>query len=297
MLVETDISTECNWPASQVEVDGSAIHYIESGSGKPMVFLHGIPTSSYLWRNVFPEINDMAHCYAPDLIGMGHSDKPAIDYTAFDHIRYIEGFIEALELKDITLVVHGWGSLIGFEYARRHPDNVRALAFYESHIRLNERWDMVPLPVQQLFHVLDNSVNAEQAVVEDNYFLNQFLQNGVLRKLSDVELAVYQQPFQTVASRKLIWQYTQELPRGSGSSTAVANLISDCSAWLESSDLPKLMMYTVPGFITTIDAVQWAKRHLSNLVQVDLEEGLHFAQETEPQLFGRVLRQWYLENV
>src|SRR3990167_11121560 len=104
-----------------VSIKGSNMHYVDSGSGSPILFLHGIPTSSYLWRHIIPALSSQARCIAPDLIGMGQSDKPDIDYRVFDHIAYLEEFIDALELKNITLVLHGWGSVIGFDYARRHP--------------------------------------------------------------------------------------------------------------------------------------------------------------------------------
>lgn len=113
-----------------VTVKGAKMHYIETGQGEPVLFIHGMPTSSYLWRNIIPKLADKAHCVALDLIGMGESDKPDIDYTVNDHISYVECFIEALGLRNITLVMHGWGSVIGFDYARRHPKNIKALAFF-----------------------------------------------------------------------------------------------------------------------------------------------------------------------
>src|SRR3990167_5015514 len=124
------VSDEYHYSANFVSVKGSKMHYIQAGAGDPMLFLHGMPTSSYLWRNILPALADRALCIAPDLIGMGASGKPDIDYTVFDHIEYIEGFIQALALRNITLVLHGWGSVIGLDYARRHAHNVRGIAFY-----------------------------------------------------------------------------------------------------------------------------------------------------------------------
>jgi len=112
------------------EVNGSKMHYLEQGSGDPIIFLHGIPTSSYLWRNIIPVLSEHARCIAPDLIGMGESDKPDIDYRVFDHIEYIDGLIAELDLKNITFVMHGWGSVLGFDHARRHEKNIKALAFF-----------------------------------------------------------------------------------------------------------------------------------------------------------------------
>jgi len=279
-----------------VEVNGSKIHYLEQGSGDPILFLHGMPTSSYLWRNIIPGISDQARCIAPDLIGMGESDKPDIEYRIFDHIKYIEGFIDALNLKNITLVMHGWGSVIGFDYARRHEDNVKALSFFESHVRPTTDWNMLSLPVQQFASLLSRPGAAYRAVVQQNYLVNKLLPRGVIRPLQSEELAVYQKPFRTPESRKPLWQYVQDLPLGEGPDDVV-ELIAQYSTWLEKTPLPKLMMYAIPGFITTVATVQWARDHMQNLELVGLDDVLHFAQESVPELFSQKLREWYTSSV
>lgn len=278
-----------------IEVNASTIHYVESGSGNPLVFLHGMPTHSYLWRNIIPALSDSARCIAPDLIGMGRSGKPDIAYTIFDHIDYFDAFMEAMDLKDVTLVLHGWGSVVGFDYARRHPDTVKGIAFSESHVRPITDWDMLSLPVQQLATLLKRDDVSYRAVVEKNYLVNRLLPNGVLRSLSAEELDRYREPFPTEASRKPLWQYVQDLPLGEVE-TPVVELIRAYSEWLTETDKPKLMLYSIPGFITTIATVQWAKEHLSNLSLVELNDALHFAQESIPGPFREALREWYLEN-
>lgn len=296
MTAPKSIPTECHYPSHFVSVKKSKIHYLEDGSGDPLLFLHGMPTSSYLWRNILPALSDKARCIAPDLIGMGASDKPKIDYTIFDHIQYIEGFIDALGLKNITLVLHGWGSLIGFDYARRHPSQVKAIAFFESHVRPTTDWEMLSLPVQQLATMLNKPGASYHAIVEQNYLVNRLLPNGVLRKLTPQELDHYKAPFPTPESRKPLWQYIQELPLGEGNTTVV-KLIEKYSKWLQKAPQPKLMMYAIPGFITTIDTVRWAKDHICNLTLVEFQDALHFAQESMPDVFSRELRKWYLEKV
>lgn len=286
------ISSEFPFESKYVEVFGSNIHYVDEGSGDPMLFLHGMPTSNYLWRNIIPEVSKEARCIAPDLIGMGKSDKPDIEYTIFDHIKYIEGFIEALDLKNITLVLHGWGSLIGFHYAMNHQDNVKAIVFYESHLRPNTTWDMLSLPVQQLASVFTDQETTYREVVKNNFFITQALPSGVLRTLSEKEKRYYSEPFSTPESRKPLLQYAHELPVGQDTGEIV-DLISDYSEKLKSSTLPKLMFYAVPGFITTIDTVQWAQSNLNNLEVVDLGEAMHFVQETDPKLFANELLEWY----
>ncbi len=294
MTNQGSISAKCEYPSSTLSVHGVKLHYIEAGSGDPVLFLHGMPTSSYLWRNVFPALDDVARCIAPDLIGMGQSDKPDIDYTVFDHIDYIETFIKELDLKNITLIVHGWGSVIGFDIASRNPERFKALAFFESHIRPTTDWNMLSLPVQQLASLLNRPGASYRAVVQQNYLIDKLLPSGVLRKLSDEELEHYRSPFPTAESRRPLWQYIQDLPLGRGNADVV-ELIGRYSKWLQTTALPKLMLYAVPGFITTIDTVQWAKDHLSHLELVGLDDVLHFAQESEPVLFGSKLRQWYIQ--
>lgn len=295
MTTQGSVSAACHYPSRFVLVQGSKIHYIEDGKGDPVVFLHGMPTSSYLWRNIMPSLSDKAHCIAPDLIGMGASDKPAIDYTIYDHINYIQGFIEALALENITFVLHGWGSVIGFDYARRHADNVKALAFLESHVRPTTDWDMLSLPIQQLTALLKRPGASYHAVVEQNYLIDKFLPNGVLRKLSKEEFENYRKPFADPESRKPLWQYIQDLPLGEGN--GVFALIEKYSQWLQQAPQPKLMLYAVPGFITTMAMVQWAKEHIQNLTLVELQDALHFAQESAPDVFCKELRNWYLSEV
>ncbi|OGO90762.1 MAG: haloalkane dehalogenase [Coxiella sp. RIFCSPHIGHO2_12_FULL_42_15] len=285
------ISAECHLPSHAVMVHGSQMHYLQAGSGDPILFVHGMPTYSYLWRNVIPHLSELGCCIALDLIGMGQSEKPNIEYTIFDHIRYFEGFIEALKLKNITLVLHGWGSVIGFDYASRHADNIKALAFYESHLQPNVDWEMLSLPVQQLATLLNRPGASYRAIVEHNYLIKKLLPHGVLRKLTAEEIRNYERPFLTPASRKPLWQYILELPLGNGNSQVV-QLIKRYSQWLQKTKLPKLLLYGIPGFTTTIESVQWAKQHLPNLTLVELFDSLHFAQETDPEGFSAALKGW-----
>ncbi|ACJ20284.1 haloalkane dehalogenase [Coxiella burnetii] len=296
MIVTRRVCVMADYASRFVTVKGAKMHYIETGQGEPVLFIHGMPTSSYLWRNIIPKLADKAHCVALDLIGMGESDKPDIDYTVNDHISYVECFIEALGLRNITLVMHGWGSVIGFDYARRHPKNIKALAFFESHIRPTTDWDMLSLPVQQLATLLHRPGASYRAIVEQNYLINKLLPASMMRKLSDEEMANYRRPFLTKESRKPLWQYLQDLPLGD-SKRPVVKLIKNYSQWLKQAPQPKLMMYAVPGFVTTMATVQWAKEHLPNLTLVEFSDVLHFAQESIPDIFSEELRKWYLNEV
>ncbi len=294
MMEQRVIPAEFPFESHYSEVKGAKIHYIDEGEGDPIVFLHGMPACNYLWRNIIPSMSKRARCIAPDLIGMGKSDKPDIAYTIFDHIDYISEFVDSLKLKNITFVLHGWGSIIGFDYAMaaKNKNKIRGVAFYESHVRPVTSWDMLSLPVQQLAAMLIDPKSAKRSIMKDNYMIEKLLQRGVLRKLSDAEMQYYSAPFQTEESRKVLWQYLQDLPLGSGPADVV-ELIARYSTALQKSKLPKLMFYTIPGYITTIDTVTWCRDHLQNLSLIDLGEALHFIQETNPEMFAQEFEKWY----
>lgn len=275
-----------------VTVRGSSIHYIKAGKGDPILFLHGMPTSSYLWRKIIPAMSQYGCCIAPDLIGMGQSDKPEIEYTVFDHIAYIEDFIVALGLKNITLVMHGWGSVIGFSIAARHPKWFKAMAFYEAHVRAAVNFDMLSLPVQQLATLLSHDKASYTAIVDHDYLVEKLLPRGTLSDLDDEVMDHYRAPFIDKSSRQPLWQYVHDLPLGTGD-TKVTKCIDKYSAWLQKSTMPKLMMYAVPGFITPMDTVMWAKQHIAAMTLVDLGEAMHFAQESIPDQFATALVEWY----
>lgn len=275
-----------------VSVKGSKLHYVEMGQGDPILFLHGIPTSSYVWRHILPALAKEGCCIAPDLIGMGASDKPDIAYRVFDHIAYIDAFIESLQLKNITLVMHGWGSVIGLDYARRHENNIKAIACYESHLRPITDWAQLSLPVQQLATLLNRSEASYRAIMKRNYFIEKVLPNSLLADLTEAEMAHYRKPFETEESRKPIWQYLQDLPLGKGPTDVVA-LIRSYSEWLEKTPIPKLILYGMPGFVATIDTIAWAKDRFSNTAIAAVGDALHLAQESSPTVFSEALLHWY----
>ncbi|MBU2546078.1 MAG: haloalkane dehalogenase [Gammaproteobacteria bacterium] len=265
------------------EVLGSKMHYVDEGSGDPILFLHGMPTSSYLWRNVIPWVKSSGRCIALDLIGMGQSDQPNISYQVFDHVRYIEAFIEKLGLKNITLVMHGWGSVIGFDYAMRHENNIKGLAFLESHFKFGEEMNH-SLPTLHL--------SSDLRQLKPVHAVERLLRSGTLRPLSRTELNMYLSSFSSARNCQPVLQYMNDL-FGGDSSQAVASLIKTYSQKLMHSNLPKLMMYAVPGLNTTMDTVVWARDHINNLKLVDLGEDLHFIPETKPQLLGQHVATWY----
>ncbi len=219
-----------------VDVLESQMHYIEEGSGDPILFLHGIPISSHVWPNVIPHLSTLGRCIAVDLIGFGKSGKPDIEYSITDHIRYIEAFIQALHLERITLVMYGWGSIMGFNYAMHNQSHCKGLVFYESYIR---------------------------PVTQEDFLLPM---HGLLGSSSD-------KPLQT---------YLQELPLDNNITN---KLIDAYSNLLQKSQLPKLMIYSVPGLITSIATVMWAKEHLSNLESIEIGEN-------DPVMMGESISIW-----
>src|SRR5437867_11913028 len=174
MTEQREISPSFPYESKYIDVLGSRMHYVEEGSGDPVLFLHGNPTSSYLWRNIIPHISPIGRCIAPDLIGMGKSDKPDLDYGFFDHARYVEGFIETLGLRNITLVIHDWGSALGFHYARRHGGNVKGIAFMEAIVR-PVTWDEWPEQALQMFQAFRTPGTGEQMIMEQNMFVEAVL--------------------------------------------------------------------------------------------------------------------------
>ncbi len=277
--------------SKQVEVLGSTLHYLEVGQGDPILFIHGLPASSYLWRQVLPKLASKGRCLAIDLIGCGASGKPDIDYSVFDHIRYLEAFIEALGLKRLTLVMHAWGSVIGLAYAMKHSENVKNIVVMEGHIRPTTEWSMVSLPVQEIALNLNAPDGGYDAVVNRNALVENVLPKGVLRALTAEEMENYRKPFPDPSSRRPLWQFVQEIPLGD-QSTPVLDLIKKYSDWLCQTSLPKLIFYAVPGFNTSISTLQWAKEHMPNLILVDLGDDLHYFPETQPDKIAAELGQY-----
>ncbi len=290
--VSKPISGDFPFEPNFVEVHGSKMHYVDVGEGDPVVFLHGNPTSSYLWRNIIPYIQPRARCIAPDLIGMGRSGKPDIDYSFVDHIKYIEGFIEALDLKNITFVVHDWGSGIGFHYAMRHEDNVKAIAFMESFVQPWDSYEAMGPQGAALFRQMRTPKLGWDLVVGNNMFVEQILPFASGRALTEEEMEHYRAPFLVEASRKPVWKWPNEVPIG-GEPAVTTKIVNEYNAKLQQSKLPKLMLTVTPGVLLNPERAQWCEENLSNLETVHLGPGSHFIQEQYPHEIGEAIAAWY----
>ncbi len=287
------ISSDMPYPSQFLEVHGSRMHYVEAGAGDPVLFLHGNPTSSYLWRNVMPHLASVARCIAVDLIGMGRSDKPDLEYRLVDHVRYVDGFIEALGLERVTLVIHDWGSALGFHYARRHETNVKGIAFMEAVVR-PLTWDEWPGSVRPLFQQFRTPEVGWDLIVNQHVFVERVLPGAIQRDLTPEEMDTYRAPYLDPPSRKPLWRWPNEIPID-GEPVEVVELVQTYTDWLTRSSVPKLLLYAQPGAILRADMVAWCREHIHALTCVDIGPGLHFVQEDQPHAIGRALLQWYRE--
>lgn len=281
------ISSHDPYPRHRVQVLDSDMAYVDVGSGDPIVFLHGNPTSSYLWRNVIPHVEGRGRCLAPDLIGMGDSGKnPSGSYRLVDHARYLDAWFEALGLnKNVTLVVHDWGSALGFYWAQRHPERVKALVYMEAIVR-PLTWDEWPEAATKMFKVF-RSPDGEAAVLQKNVFVERILPASVLRGLTPEEMEVYRRPYlEPGESRRPTLTWPRQIPI-SGEPADVVALVESYSTWLATSSIPKLFINADPGMILT-GAQRELCRTWPNQQEVTVS-GLHFIQEDSSVEIGQAI--------
>ena len=262
------------------------ISYVDTGAGEPVVFLHGNPTSSYLWRNVIPHVEGLGRCLAPDLVGMGDSGAaPDGSYRFVDHARYLDAWFEALGLTNVTLVVHDWGSALGFYWAYRHPERVRGIAYMEAVVR-PLTWEEWRDESRQIFQDL-RSEAGEEMVLEKNLFIEGILPSAVLRDLTEEEMNVYRRPYlEPGESRRPTLTWPRELPIN-GEPEDVVSIVDDYSKWLAQSDVPKLFVNAEPGAILTGLQREFC-RTWPNQEEVTVR-GAHFVQEDSPHEIGEAV--------
>jgi haloalkane dehalogenase len=292
MVDAQPISAAFPFESKFIEVNGSNMHYIDVGEGDPILFVHGNPTSSYLWRNVIPHVSGQARCIALDLIGMGKSDHPDIPYRYDDHYRYLSGFIDELGIgSNLTLVIHDWGSGLGFRWAHEHEDDVRAIAFMEAMIRGLSLDDM-PGSLAMAMRMMRWPVSGWLMISVANIFMRKMLPDLTYAKMSPEVLAYYRSAYPTIASRKAVREWPRELPLD-GSPADNSAVVASYQEWLTRTELPKLLFYGNAGVSIKEADVEWCREHLANLETVDLGDGIHFLQETHPDTIGTELSKWY----
>lgn len=276
-----------------IEVDGRRMAYVEMGEGSPIVFQHGNPTSSYLWRNVMPMLAHRGRCVALDLIGMGDSDK-LIDpgpgsYTYVEQRQYFDKALAALGVgDDVVLIVHDWGSALGFDWAQRHPQSVRGICYMEAIVR-PITWDEFPDRSRGIFQGF-RSEAGEGMVLENNLFVERVLPGSVLRELSEEEMSVYRRPFtEPGEGRRPTLTWPRQIPI-EGEPEDVTDIVETYAEWLEKSQIPKLFINAEPGALLTGAQREFCRRW-PNQHEVTVR-GSHFIQEDSPTEIGTAINAW-----
>jgi len=288
-------SDDFPYDSHYVPVGNSDIHYIDETVHRTdntvFLFLHGNPTSGYLWRNIIAQLKTVGRCVAPDLVGFGKSGKPDIDYSFEDHYEYIRNFILKLNLKNIVLVVHDWGGAIGFHFARQHPDRIRGIVFMETFYKPME-WNSLDPFARWLFRKFRDPKWGHCLNGRLNLFLKFILPFSMYHRLSKTEKKIYNQPFLTSESRKPVVRFPQELPF-QGTGTKNEEIAKRYFSWLQQTNIPKLLLYARPGVQIKEENVIELKYKLPNLTARYIGKGKHFIQEDQPKAIATELKIWY----
>lgn len=289
----SEIST-AEHPKQFTQVKGKQMAYVELGSGDPVVFLHGNPTSSYLWRNIMPYVSETHRALAPDLIGMGNSEKlgdpDENSYRFVEHREYLNGILDMLiPDRPVTLVIHDWGSALGFDWAHRNPDRVKGICFMEGIVGPVKSWDHWPDNARDIFQAM-RSPAGEELILKKNLFIEAILPSAVIRKLTQEEMAVYRRPFANEGEdRRPTLTWPRQIPI-EGKPQDVHDIVSTYAAWLTTTEFPKLFINADPGSIL-LDPAREFVRTWKNLTEVGVK-GTHFIQEDSPHEIGEALKDW-----
>lgn len=275
-------------------IHGKQMAYIDVGEGEPIVFLHGNPTSSYLWRNVMPHLEGKGRLIAPDLIGMGDSEKldnsGPDSYTFVEHRKYLFTLLEELGVdENVTLVIHDWGSGLGFHWAHQNPEAVKGIAFMEAVVTTVPSWEAFPESARPTFQAL-RSPAGEDMVLQGNMFIEGLLPSSIMRTLTEVEMAEYRRPYlEPGESRRPTLTWPREIPIG-GEPADNQKIISEYVAWMSQNDLPKLFVRAEPGALIQGPVLDFV-RSWRNITEVSVA-GIHFIQEDSPDEIGIAIAEW-----
>ena len=290
-MTSENISSQDEYPRQRINSRGVDIAYVDTGKGDPIVFLHGNPTSSYLWRNIIPHAASLGRCLAPDLMGMGASGgSPDGSYRFSDHSTLLDQWFEDMDLtSNVTLVVHDWGSALGFHWAKRHPERVKGIIYMEAIVR-PVTWEEWPDAARQVFQGF-RSPAGEDMVLEKNIFVERVLPGSIFRALSAAEMEIYRKPYQEVGeSRRPTLTWPREIPID-GEPAYMVQLVDEYAEWLSNSQIPKLFVNAEPGAILTGPQREFC-RTWPNQREVTVK-GIHFIQEDSPHDIGRAIADWY----
>jgi len=287
------ISAEERYPKKTARALDHTMAYVEVGTGDPILFLHGNPTSSYLWRNIIPHAATLGRCIAPDLIGMGDSEKLKNSgpnrYSFTEHARFLDALLDELDVtRNVTLVVHDWGSALGFYWAERHRERIKGIAYMEA-IVAPLTWEDWPPPVKPVFQGF-RSPAGESMILENNAFVEQVLPGAVIREMTDAEMEVYRRPFTEAGeSRRPTLSWPRQIPI-EGEPADVTEIVKGYGEWLAGSPIPKLFINAQPGAILRGPQREFC-RSWPNQQEVEVA-GSHFIQEDSPDDIGTALATW-----
>lgn len=300
------------YPSHYADVRGSRMHYVDTGgTGSVVLMIHGQPTWSYLWRNIIPHLEDDHRVIAVDLIGFGKSDKPDIDYRATEHADYLQGFIDALELDDITLVIHDWGSILGFNFAANNPDRIKAIAFMEAAVRtapVEAPYGPVKATISgkkgeglgnfvELLTQFKTPEVGEKMIIEDNFFLEQLVLPSFEDVLTEDEKNAYRDPFADGKNRRPMLQFPRDVPIDGKTPAYTVEMMDRYNKYLrEREDLPKLLLHLSNGFLIDRWDVEWMRRNFNDLTIHNMGPGGHFMQEFNPDGIGQAINIWMSDN-
>jgi haloalkane dehalogenase len=297
-------AAEFPYDSKYVEVNGHRIHYVESGNldADPIVFIHGAPTSTYLWRNIMPWVEDLGRCIAFDLIGFGKSDQPDIEYGYFSHVDFVRGFIEALALENITFVIHDWGFNYAMEYVVDHPDNVKGVCYSEAlmapryPIDDTEAYGKECPGVLNMYRTMQSEAG-ENIAITQNLFIERVMQEHIYRLVTQGEMMAYREPFFDVSKRGPILQMPRDVPLDGEPADVRASYEKYNNWFVTKADIPTLHVYATPGAVNTPEDAQWMCDNIANHESAWIGTGIHYIQEDNPEGYGRALHDWMRRNV
>ena len=278
-----------------IPILGSYMSYLDTKEGDNVViFIHGNPTSAYMWRNIIPHVQRVARCVAPDLIGMGHSGKPEMKYRFVEHYEYLSEWIEKMDFPGkITVVCHDWGSGLGFHWCFQHQERVRALVHMESLIGVIPDWQLFPEIFRDMFQALRTDAG-EEMNLRNNHFIEHYLPENIIRKLTDEEMTEYRAPYKdSEKSRLPTLTWPREIPVATEGPDDVIALVHAYSAWLaEDTIIPKLYINADPGLFSS--GISWVVESWFNQKSITVK-GLHFLQEDSPNEIGLAIKKFLVD--
>lgn len=289
------MTTQADAALTHIPVLDSTIAYREAGSPDlpHVLFLHGNPTSSYIWRNIISLVAPVARCIAPDLIGFGQSGKPDIEYRFFDHVRYLDAFLDQAGITSAYIVAHDWGTGLAFHLAARRPEFIRGLAFMEF-IRPMPTWNEFHPDAVEIFKKFRTSGVGEKLILDENAFVEQVLPGAIVRRLTEDEMAVYRAPFPTPESRRPTWRFPNDLPIA-GEPADVYSAIEEAHRALAKSSHPKLLFAGDPGALVAPAFAESFANGLKNCQLIHIGPGIHYLQEDNPEAIGSAVHKWLKE--